>query len=62
MVSEDFAFYQQKIPGFFFFLGVGNAEKGITSMWHTENFDLDEDAIRVGMKAMAGVVLQYLNK
>jgi len=62
MVSEDFAFYQQKIPGFFFFLGVSNAEKGITAMWHTENFDLDEEALRVGMKAMANVVLQYLNR
>jgi amidohydrolase len=62
MVSEDFAFYQQKVPGFFFFLGVANPEKGITSMWHTDSFDLDEDALRVGMKAMAGVVLQYLTK
>lgn len=62
MVSEDFAFYQQKIPGFFFFLGVNNPDKGITAMWHTEYFDLDEEALRVGMKAMAGVVLQYLNR
>jgi amidohydrolase len=62
MVSEDFAFYQQKIPGFFFFLGVNNPDKGITAMWHTELFDLDEEALRVGMKAMAGVVLQYLNR
>ena len=62
MVSEDFAFYQQKIPGFFFFLGIANPDKGITAMWHTENFDLDEEALRVGMKAMAGVVLQYLHK
>jgi amidohydrolase len=62
MVSEDFAFYQQKIPGFYFFLGINNPEKGITAMWHTEYFDLDEEALRVGMKAMAGVVLQYLNR
>jgi amidohydrolase len=62
MVSEDFAFYQQKIPGFYFFLGINNPEKGITAMWHTEYFDLDEEALRVGMKAMANVVLQYLNK
>ena len=60
MVSEDFAFYQQKIPGFYFFLGINNPEKGITAMWHTEYFDLDEEALRVGMKAMALVVLQYL--
>ncbi len=60
MVAEDFAFYQQKIPGFYFFLGVGNPARGITAMWHTEYFDLDEDALTVGMRAMAGVVLQFL--
>jgi amidohydrolase len=60
MVAEDFAFFQQKIPGFYFFLGVGNPDKGITAMWHTEYFDIDEDALKVGMQAMAGVVLQYL--
>jgi amidohydrolase len=62
MVAEDFAFYQKKIPGFYFFLGVANPEKGITAMWHTEYFDMDEDALRIGMKAMAHVVLQYLSK
>lgn len=62
MVSEDFAFFQQKIPGFYFFLGVANPDKGITAMLHTAEYDLDEDALRVGMQAMAGVVLQYLNR
>lgn len=62
MVAEDFAFFQQKIPGFYFFLGVGNPDKGITAMWHTEYFDIDEDALKVGMRAIAGVVLQYMNR
>ena len=46
MVSEDFAYYQQRIPGFYFFVGVGNPAKGITAMWHTEYYDMDEDALR----------------
>lgn len=62
MVAEDFAFFQQKIPGFYFFLGVGNPDKGITAMWHTEYFDIDEDALKVGMRAIAGVVLRYMNR
>jgi amidohydrolase len=62
MVSEDFAYYQQKIPGFYFFIGVGNPEKGITAMWHTEYYDMDEDALRIGMKAMATVVFDRLTK
>lgn len=62
MVAEDFAFFQQKIPGFYFFLGVANPERGITAMLHTAEFDLDEEALRIGMRAMAGVVLQYLHR
>jgi amidohydrolase len=62
MVAEDFAFYQQRIPGFYFFLGVANPEKGITAMWHTEYFDLDEQALLVGTRAMATVVADYLHR
>jgi amidohydrolase len=62
MVSEDFAFYQQQMPGFFFFVGVQNPAKGITAMWHTEYYDMDEDALLVGMRAMANVVLDYLTR
>lgn len=60
MVSEDFSYYQQKIPGFYFFLGVANPAKKITAMWHTEYFDLDEDALLIGMRAMATVTADYL--
>jgi amidohydrolase len=60
MVAEDFAFYQQRIPGFYFFLGVANPAKHITAMWHTEYFDLDEDALLIGMRAMATVVSDAL--
>jgi amidohydrolase len=62
MVSEDFAYYQQRMPGFYFFVGVQNVEKGITAMWHTEYYDMDEDALKVGMKAMASVALDYLSR
>jgi amidohydrolase len=62
MVAEDFAYYQQRIPGFYFFLGVANPAKKITAMWHTEYFDLDEDALLIGMRAMATVVADYLHR
>jgi hypothetical protein len=29
-------------------------------MWHTEYYDMDEDALAVGMRAMASVVIGYL--
>ncbi|MBA2356072.1 MAG: amidohydrolase [Acidobacteria bacterium] len=60
MGAEDFALYQQKIPGLFFFLGVGNTEKKITAMIHTEYFDMDEDALPLGVRALTSVTLDYL--
>ncbi len=53
MGAEDFGYYAQKIPGTFYRLGVMNEEKGITSGVHTPTFQIDEDAIEVGMGTMA---------
>ena len=53
MGAEDFAFYSHKIPGCFFRLGTGNIAKGITAGVHTPNFNIDEDAIEIGMGMMA---------
>ena len=60
MGAEDFALYQQKMPGVFFFLGVGNTEKNITAMIHTEYFDMDEAALPIGVRALAGITLDHL--
>ncbi len=53
MGAEDFGYYSQKIAGCFFRLGTGNKEKNITSGVHTPTFDIDEDAIEIGMRMMA---------
>jgi len=53
MGAEDFGYYSQLIPGCFYRLGVMNIEKGITSGVHTPHFNIDEDAIEIGMGMMA---------
>lgn len=53
MGAEDFAFYSHKIPACFFRLGTGNAAKGITIGGHTPTFNVDEDAIELGIGMMA---------
>lgn len=53
MGAEDFGYYSQQIPGCFFRLGTGNNAKGITSGVHTPLFDIDEDAIEIGIGMMA---------
>ena len=58
--GEDFALFQEHIPGAMFFLGAANPQKGITAFNHSPDYDLDEDALAVGTKAMAAVLLHYL--
>jgi amidohydrolase len=62
MGAEDFSLFQKVIPGFFYFLGVGNTAKGITAMIHTPEFDADEEALVIGVKVMSNVLLDYLDR
>jgi amidohydrolase len=62
MGGEDFAFFQRVIPGFMFWLGVGNPARGITAMLHTPEFDADESSLVVGVKVMTNIVLDYLGR
>ncbi|MFN7965008.1 MAG: amidohydrolase [Acidobacteriota bacterium] len=60
MGAEDFSYFAQKIPGFYFLLGVSNQSRGITAMTHTPTFDLDEESLVVGVRAGAAVLLDWL--
>lgn len=53
MGAEDFGYYTQVIPGCFFRLGVRNEEKGIVHNVHTPLFDIDPEAIGIGIGNMA---------
>jgi amidohydrolase len=53
MGAEDFGYYAQQIPACFYRVGVMNKEKGIVSGVHTPTFNIDENAIEVGMGLMA---------
>lgn len=55
MGVEDFAYFIENTPGAFFTLGVKNDKKGINSPAHNGLFDIDEDALKIG------VVLQLMN-
>ena len=58
--AEDFAFYAQVAPTFFYRLGT--VAPGTTSGdHHTPTFMADDAAIPIGMRTMTGLVLDYLN-
>jgi hippurate hydrolase len=53
MGAEDFGYYAQLIPACFYRLGTMNKAKGITAGVHTPVFNIDENAIEIGMGMMA---------
>lgn len=60
MVGEDFARYQEAIPGMFNFLGVRNEAVGAVHPLHTPQFVLDEAALPVGIRTMSQLAIDYL--
>jgi amidohydrolase len=60
--AEDFALYQQKVPGVFFFLGVTPRDKDPMTVPrnHSPYFFADEAALPVGVRLMANVAVDYL--
>jgi amidohydrolase len=62
MVAEDFSFYAQKIPGFYFFLGVKTPGPAAAAPLHNPNFNPDERSIPVGIKLMCHLALDALEK
>jgi len=62
MGAEDFSFYQQVVPGFFLRLGSGNKAKGITAEGHTPEFDIDEECLVTGVKVMANIAMDFLER
>lgn len=60
MVSEDFSYFQEKIPGVFFFLGCGNPAKGTDNPHHSPRFNVDDDALSTGVELLAGFAAEFL--
>jgi amidohydrolase len=62
LFGEDFSQYQKVIPGTMLFLGTANAAKGITAGVHTAEFDIDEDALSLGVHTGSKILLDYLTR
>lgn len=60
--SEDFAFYQKKVPGLFFFVGAmpPDQDPNTVPSHHTPDFMVDERAFVTGVKAMLNLTSDYM--
>ena len=60
MTAEDFAWYSQKVPACFYRLGTSNPEKGIKAKQHTSDFNIDENAMKIGMGTITYLTINLL--
>jgi|TARA_B100000073_G_scaffold339997_1_gene339186 amidohydrolase len=61
--AEDFSYFANKVPGFFFRLGgmpiEDHPNKGFSH--HTPDFYIDDSGLILGVRAMANLAVDYLN-
>lgn len=62
MGGEDMAYYLEKVPGTFIYVGSSNAEKGLTSPGHSSTFAIDEAAIAIMATSMTIAAIDLLKK
>ncbi|WP_312699336.1 M20 family metallopeptidase [Sedimentibacter sp.] len=60
--AEDFSYFSDVAKGAFFHLGCGNKERGITSLIHTDTFDIDEECLKTGVRLQIENVLSLLRQ
>ena len=62
--AEDFSYFQEKVPGIFFFLGARpeNKKSNEVAGHHTPDFYLDESKFQIGVKALSSLVVDYFGQ
>ncbi|MEO5568506.1 MAG: amidohydrolase, partial [Gemmatimonadaceae bacterium] len=61
--AEDFSYYQQKVPGIFYFLGVTPRDRDPATVPrnHSPKFFFDESALPLGVRSLAHMAIDYLS-
>ncbi|MEO8006011.1 MAG: amidohydrolase, partial [Betaproteobacteria bacterium] len=59
---EDFSYYQQKLPGFFYFVGVTppGVDRKTSAPNHSPRFFVDESALLLGVRSLSHLTLDYM--
>ena len=60
-IGEDFSYYQEKIPGFYFYLGGKPKNANKPTLHHTPDFLIDESGLLLGVKAFTQITFDFLN-
>ncbi len=60
-IGEDFSYYQEHIPGFYFYLGGKPKNTLKAPLHHTPDFLIDESGLILGVKALTQITFDFLN-
>jgi amidohydrolase len=60
--GEDFSFFQEEVPGFYFFLGGMTPGNTTPYPHHTPDFMIDDAGMLLGVKSLSQLAIDYLNK
>ena len=60
--AEDFSYFQEKVPGTYFFIGGQKPGVDLSKVapHHTPDFYVDDSAIPTGIRSMIGLTLDYI--
>ena len=60
--AEDFSYFQEKVPGTYFFIGGQKPDVDLSTVapHHTPDFYVDDSAISTGIRSMVGLTLDYI--
>jgi metal-dependent amidase/aminoacylase/carboxypeptidase family protein len=60
--GEDFSYFQEVVPGVYFFLGGMTPGSAESFPHHTPDFKIDDSSMLLGIKTMTHLALDYLNQ
>ncbi|KAF0243437.1 MAG: amidohydrolase [bacterium] len=60
MAGEDMAYFLDKVPGCFFFVGSQNESRGLIHPHHSPFFDFDEEALPIGVEILKRITAKFL--
>jgi amidohydrolase len=58
--SDDMAFFLEAVPGCYFIVGAKNEEKGANYPHHHPRFNIDEDALPIGVEVLTRAAMDFL--
>jgi amidohydrolase len=60
--SDDMACFLQAVPGCYFIVGAKNEEKGANYPHHHPRFNIDEDALPIGVEVLSRAAMHFLKE